>query len=45
MTLTIAGEHPPRAGRTVLRAVGALLLGLLFALGAGSRPRRRTPSC
>ncbi|MGO1629163.1 copper resistance CopC/CopD family protein [Mycetocola reblochoni] len=38
MTLTIAGEHPPRAGRTVLRAVGALLLGLLFALGAGVAP-------
>lgn len=38
MTLTIAGEHLPRAGRTVLRAVGAVLLGLLFVLGAGVAP-------
>lgn len=38
MTLTVAGEHSPHAGHTVLRAVGALLLGLLFVLGAGVAP-------
>lgn len=38
MTRTVAGEHPPHAGHTVLRAVGALLLGMLFVLGAGVAP-------
>ena len=38
MTRTVAGEHSPHAGHTVLRAVGALLLGMLFVLGAGVAP-------
>ncbi len=38
MTLTVAGEHPSHSGRMVLRAMGALLLGLLFVLGIGAAP-------